>query len=629
MKLRAHKLDALLAGLLGLVSLALYIRTAAPSVAVLFDDTLEFQVVIPTLGIAHPSGYPLYTLLGKLFTLLLPFRDAAGRLNLFSAFAAAAAVAFYYLAARRLVHSRLPALIVAGAFAISPAWWSQATLAEVYALFGLLAALFLYLLLSWEDATAGRQPGAADGRLAAAAIVAGLGLTHHRMSALFLPAALVLIVWTDPSLLRQPRRWVRPLLCGLAPLLLYLYLPIRGRAVSSLDGTFVPTIAGSVSWMMARPYYVFLTGNPFNVHRGVAFFLGVFEEQFGIVVFGVAILGLLTAWRLSMRRFVFLLLATAAAVAFGAAYKVQDIEVFLLPAIMLVGLWAAFGLLFILDQAGIYVAAAARSLRLPAGVRPFVLGGGAVLVAAGALVLPFVDAAAGFRDQDLSQSWQVYDLGQDMVASAAPGGEIVGLGGEVTLVRYLRDVLGERTDLAVVRSDAEAGRYAAIESALAAGQPVYLTRDLPGVAARYSLAAEGPLIRVLPKARPGTSPAAGRPVAAGITLISARSEMRTTHTGPVVRLDLAWSTSAPIKEQFKVSARLLDASGKVVVQNDQVPVHFTYPTTAWVPGEVIPDVYDLALPARAPAGPYLPLLILYRAADGSEVGRAELPALGL
>ena len=75
-----HRLtnDTAIAGLLVVASLILYAATAAPSVATLFDDSLEFQVVVPTLGIAHPSGYPLYTLLGKLFTLLLPFRDPAG-----------------------------------------------------------------------------------------------------------------------------------------------------------------------------------------------------------------------------------------------------------------------------------------------------------------------------------------------------------------------------------------------------------------------------------------------------------------------------------------------------------------------------------------------------------------------
>ena len=52
-------------------------------------------------------------------------------------------------------------------------------------------------------------------------------MTHHRMIALMLPAALVFIFWTNPGLIRRaPRRWVAPLLCAFIPLLLYLYLPI-------------------------------------------------------------------------------------------------------------------------------------------------------------------------------------------------------------------------------------------------------------------------------------------------------------------------------------------------------------------------------------------------------------------
>ena len=65
----------------------------------------------------------------------------------------------------------------------------------------------------------------------------------------------------------------------------------------------------------------------------------------------------------------------------------------------------------------------------------------------------------------------------------------------------------------------------------------------------------------------------------------------------------------------------------MLAANDQVPVHFAYPTTAWVRGETVTDVYDLELPRQVPNGNYGVLVILYREADGQEVGRAELPPL--
>ncbi len=620
------------AGLLALASLVLYAATAAPSVATLFDDSLEFQVVAPTLGIAHPSGYPLYTLLGKLATLLIPFRDAAGRLNLFSALCAAAAVGVLYLVAAKLAGNRFAAGVAVVAFAISPAWWSQATIAEVYALHGLLVALFLYCLLRWEESGGqGRrgegEKGRSDAWLSAAALACGLGMAHHRMMALLLPAALVFIFWTDRALIRQPRRWWRPIGLGLAPLLLYLYLPLRGaQGITSLDGTYTATSRGTLDWVLARGYSVFLTGNPFGVERGASSYLALFLEQMGVLPLVVAVMGLARAWRLSTRRATFLLLATVAQIAFGMTYKVQDVEVFFIPAFMLTALWAALGLAPTFDLARRQAVHASEPVRLPAWARPIYLAAWLLPLAGIVLFYPALEAVQTWDERDRSGAWGVYDYGQDMLSSAAAGGTVVGLLGETTLVRYGRDVLGQRPDLRVVPADAEAARFTAVEAALTAGGPVYLTRDLPGAAARYSLDAAGPLIAVSRKAAPGPAPA-GREVGAGLVLADAQSMVRQTHGGPVVRLALTWAATAPVNEALKVSARLLDAGGKVVAADDRTPVHFTYPTTAWVPGEPVSDVYDLAIPPATPGGPHDVLLILYRATDGSEVGRAELPPI--
>ncbi|MEJ5198175.1 MAG: DUF2723 domain-containing protein, partial [Anaerolineae bacterium] len=560
------------------ICLALYAATAAPSVATIFDDSLEFHVVLPTLGIAHPSGYPLYMLLGKLATVLIPLRDPAGRINLFSALVAALAVGLFYLTARRLAGSRAAAAVAAIAFALSPAWWSQATIAEVYALHGLLMIAFIYLLFRWvEDPSAFRT-------LLFASFVFGLGLAHHRMIVLLLPAALILLVVAQASGLHSVAqasglravaqagglryRWALLIIVGLAPLLLYAYLPIRGRMVGSLDGTFRPTWQGVLDWIFARGYSVFLTGNPFGVQRDAFFFAGLFLKQLGVLPVLAALMGLATGWRFSARRYVFLLIATAAQIAFGLAYKVQDVEVFFIPAIMLIALWSALGLAPVFDAVALYAAGVGRALHLPRRLAPFVLGGAALLVAAIVVAGPVAAARREWPQRDLSRKWDVYDYGQDMVAAVAPEGRIVGLLGETTLVRYFRDVLGQRTDIAVVPADREADRFAAVDAALAAGAPVYLTRDLPGAAGRYSLDAAGPLIAVSRKAAP-SAPTAGRQVAPAILLADLQTVVRQTHGGPVVRVIPTWVAAAPITEELKVSARLLDSGGRQLAQNDR------------------------------------------------------------
>jgi 4-amino-4-deoxy-L-arabinose transferase-like glycosyltransferase len=636
--------DYVMALLIAAAGFVFYAATAAPSVATLFDDSLEFQVVLPMLGIAHPSGYPLYTLLGKLFTLLIPFRDAAGRANLLSAVCAGAALGVLYLLAQKIAGNRAAAATATALFALSPAWWSQATIAEVYALHGLLVVLFLYLLLCWEEARSQEAGGRGQGSgvrgqlpassfqlqasssrwLATAALVFGLGMTHHRMIALLLPAALVFVFWTDPGLIRQPRRWVAPLVCAVIPLFLYLYLPIRGRSVTSLDGTFVPTLTGTLDWFTARGYSIFLTGNPFGVERGASTVIALFLDQLGVLTIAAAVLGLVTAWKFSRRRYVFLLLAMISQVAFASAYKVQDVEVFFLPALMLTAVWAAWGLAPLFDGLALRGMNAARRLRPSPWLRSLIVAGWVVSLVVVMLFEPVRNTLASFPEQNRRTSWRVYDLGADMLASVAPGGRVIGLLGETTLVRYFRDVLGQRQDVEVVAADAEAARFAAVDAALAAGKPVFLTRDLPGAAGRYSLDAAGPLIAVAAKATPGPVPT-GKSVGAGILLADARTEVRHLHAGPVVRLALTWAAGQPLQEDLKISARLVDAAGQVVAQDDRVPVHFTYPTTAWVPGERIVDVYDLSLPSNTPGGDFSPLLVLYRAADGSEVGRVQLP----
>jgi hypothetical protein len=611
-----------------LSSLTLYAATSAPSVATLFDDSLEFQVVLPTLGIAHPSGYPLFTLVGKLATLVIPFRDPAGRANLLSAVAAAITVGMLFLVARRFAGNRLAAALATAVFAVSPAWWSQSTLAEVYAPHGLLMVLFLYQLLRWEEKR--RESPKADRWLATAALVAGLGLAHHRMIVLLFPAALVFVLWSDPSLLRQPRRWLAPLGLLVAPLLLYFYLPLRGRSLTSLDGTYQPTLQGTLDWILARGYRVFLTGNPFNVERRAGDFVTLFLDQFGVLFVLSALLGLATGWLWRLRHYVFLLLATATTVAFGVVYKVQDIAVFFIPAFILASIWAAWGLSPVFDSLAAYGAGIARRIqaqapgfRLPAFSLRLMGALPAVLLTAMLLFEPVTQAVEHFGEQDRSRQWGTYEYGQDMLAQVPGGGRIVGLLGETTLVRYFRDVLGQRGDIKVTPADTEEARFAAIDQALASGEAVYLTRDLPGAAARYSLDAAGPLIAVSPKAMPGAAQT-GQPLGSGILLVKSEVALRKTRAGQTMRLGLTWTPTSPITEDLKVSARLLDQDGNVLAADDRVPVHFAYPTTAWVPGESVDDVYDLPVPANAPGGLYGLLVILYRASDESELGRIQL-----
>ena len=232
---------------LAAIAFIIYELTLAPSVATIFDDSLELQVVTYTLGIAHPPGYPLYTLLGQLFT-LLPLGDPAYRVNMMSAVFGAVAVGFTYALCRQLFCYRASAAVGALALAISPVFWSQATIAEVYTLNAAFLAATLWLAL-WAASARDNWPVAVQ-RIYLLAVVYGFSLTHHRMALLLLPALVAYLWWAFGGPMR-PRLWVKLGLAMVAPLVLYGYIALRGRVTSSLDGSYVNSLAGFIRYIAA------------------------------------------------------------------------------------------------------------------------------------------------------------------------------------------------------------------------------------------------------------------------------------------------------------------------------------------------------------------------------------------
>ncbi len=137
--------DFLSATLIGIATLALYVRTLAPSL--LWGDPAEFQTLSYTLGMSHPSGYMTQVVIGKLFT-YIPVGNIAYRANLMSAFFGALAVAQVYLIVRLLGGRRIAAVSASMMLAFAPLFWWCALVAESYApASGMITTVWLCVLL--------------------------------------------------------------------------------------------------------------------------------------------------------------------------------------------------------------------------------------------------------------------------------------------------------------------------------------------------------------------------------------------------------------------------------------------------------------------------------------------------
>ena len=103
-------------------------------------DSGELVAAVHVLGIPHPSGYPLYVLLGKLWTVLLPVGSVAYRMSLFSAACGALAAGLLYGLCRRAALHPAAAAGAALAFAFAPSVWGEANVQRVYMLNALFVA---------------------------------------------------------------------------------------------------------------------------------------------------------------------------------------------------------------------------------------------------------------------------------------------------------------------------------------------------------------------------------------------------------------------------------------------------------------------------------------------------------
>lgn len=270
----------------------LYLLTLAPGLPV-GHDSGEFITAATVLGIPHPPGYPLWTLLGYGFA-QLPVGSVPFRLNLMSAFAVALAVGLSAVTFSRLSGRLGAGTMAALAFGMALAPWRLGVAAEKYGLHLALLAGILFAAPFWRDA---------DGRgrcrwLVVLSLLVGLSLAHHHTVVLVLPGLALFMLWS-----RNGRPWgisfaaPAALLAGLLP---YAYLPLRASQDPPLNWGD-PSNWDRFLWVVLRKGYE----AQLNVDQGQgdagtclwAFLQSMAWDQFplGLVVLGLVGIG----WGLS------------------------------------------------------------------------------------------------------------------------------------------------------------------------------------------------------------------------------------------------------------------------------------------------------------------------------------------
>ena len=334
-------------------SFLLYHATLLPG----FDlgDTPSFQVMSGEAIITPRDGYPLYFALGKLFVFL--DGDRAHAMNLASAAAAAVACGLIVLLAVELSGSLVAGIASALLFAGSYTFWSQAVIAEVYALHVLLIVLVMLLLLRWSH-----QPTARN--LACFYLVYALSFGNHLTMILLAPALAFFLVAAAPNgprVLLEPRLLLLAVACAAVGASQYAW---NLRALW-LQSTPPP------DWLTAMQSFWFdatksdwrdnmvLRIPPDAYGERLRMYAFDLRQQFGWAGPLVAACGAWRLFRTAPKRAWLLVGIFLANLVFALGYNVGDTHVFLLPSHLILALFAAPGLVllgrFMPPRAGVAV----------------------------------------------------------------------------------------------------------------------------------------------------------------------------------------------------------------------------------------------------------------------------------
>lgn len=371
------------------IALIFYLLTLAPSVIQI--DAGELAAVQATAGIAHPTGYPLFTILGYLFLKLpLPVSKIVSA-NILAALWCSAGVFLFTVIlkfvfdnralfikekkaekkkgakskksapeevsnsfAQILEFKQYLSIMAAGLLlAFSKTFWFQATSVEVYSLHILLIMLIIYMLLRAYKSNQKKD-------WIFFALSLALGFTNHMTTLLILPGAAYLY-FEKNRFSRHSFIQIGLMLAVFFPLLImiYSYLPVRASQDPVINWGNPVDFERILRHISGKQYQVWLFSSTESAKKQFEYFFSNLPGEFAIVGLLFIIVGLFQTFIRVKKFFIFVIISFLVTVLYSINYDINDIDSYFLLAYISLAFFAAFGmnklLGYLKDRPGKYV----------------------------------------------------------------------------------------------------------------------------------------------------------------------------------------------------------------------------------------------------------------------------------
>ena len=370
--------------LTGIAAFIAFLTTIAPSVIEI--DTGELATVQATLGIAHPTGYPLFTILGYIFSLIpLPFSKIF-QLNLLASVYCAIAISIFTYTAKlildnlssfqfnKVVKSKtkkkkkgfdknqpqavtsslvlsetvkiISAVFGGLSLALSKTFWFQSTSVEVYSLHLLLITLIILALLKAFLFSDKEKSYSKYWMIFAAALA--LGFTNHMTTLLIIPGVAYLY-FTQNRFNSRSIKQIFFMLLIFFPIfiLVYSYLPIRASQNPAMNWGNPIEWERIIRHISGQQYQVWLFSSTEAAAKQFNFFISNLPKEFSITLI-IILAGLVTSFIKAKKFFVFNLIVFLSTVLYSINYDINDIDSYFLLAYISLAFFSVFGILQII-----------------------------------------------------------------------------------------------------------------------------------------------------------------------------------------------------------------------------------------------------------------------------------------
>ncbi len=316
---------------LWLIIFSCYLGTLAPTVG--FIDSGELSTVALTLGIAHPTGYPLFTISSKVFSMIPIADEVIVRLNIYSALLTSlAAVVFFFFSIELFKYCKKENnnTLIASSFSVlvlafSKTFWTQAVAIEVYSLHLLLITLVLFVFAKSINTN--------DKKVwTLFAFLVGLSFTNHLTTILLAPG---LLFWFfaeygfHKNTFKKITYLISPFFVGLS---VYFYLPIRASQYPLMNWGNPQTLEKFWWHFTGKQFRVWMFTSSNAAKKQLNYFFENLSNEFFFVILIVASVGFFVLLFSSRRVFVFSVLLFVSCVLYAINYDIHDIDSYFLLA---------------------------------------------------------------------------------------------------------------------------------------------------------------------------------------------------------------------------------------------------------------------------------------------------------